>query len=62
MKFKHLHEDRGVGILIRRYQAIAKKNNTCAEYQITDTMPFPPANPQMKPSLTVEPGGLKACR
>lgn len=62
LKFKRVSERRGAGVLIRRYRAIAKKSGQCAEYQITDTMVFPPINVQMKPSLTVEPGGVKACR
>ncbi len=62
LKFKRLSEDRGVGILTRRYQAVAKKNGSCAEYQIIDTRPFPPVNPQIKPNLTVEPSGVKACQ
>lgn len=57
-----MSEKRGVGILTRQYQAVAKKNGTCAEYQITDTMPLPPANVQIKPNLVVEQSGVKACR
>jgi hypothetical protein len=62
LKFKRLSAERQAGILIRRYRVVAKKNDTCAEYLITDTMVFPPANVQIKPSLVVEPGGVKACR
>jgi|SRR5579885_296245 hypothetical protein len=62
LKFKRLSEQRNAGILIRRYRAVAKKNGQCAEYLIVDTMPFPPVNVQIKPSLTVEPNGVKACR
>lgn len=62
LKFKRLSEDRYAGVLILRYQAVAKKNNNCAEYQIVDTVAFPPMNQQIKPSLTVEPQGVKPCR
>ena len=63
LHFKHVSEKRGVGILTRRYRAVAKKNGSCAEYQITDTIPFPePVNVQIKPILVVEPGGVTACR
>lgn len=62
MKFRRLSEDRGVGILTRRYQAVAKKNSTCAEYHIIDRGPFPPVNPQSKPSLVVEPSRVTNCR
>ncbi len=62
LKFKRLSEKRGAGILTRRYRALARSGNTCAEYQITDRIPFPPANPQIKPSLHVEPSGVKPCR
>lgn len=62
LKFKRLAEERSAGVRIRRYRAVAKKNAQCAEYLIVDTMPFPPVNVQIKPSLTVEPSGVKACR
>lgn len=41
---------------------MARKNQMCAEYRIVETMLFPPGNPQIKPSLTVEPSGVKTCR
>lgn len=62
LHFKRVDEKRGVGILTRQYRAVAKKNGSCAEYQITDTMPLPPGNVQIKPSLVVEPNGVTACR
>ncbi|MGE5569080.1 MAG: hypothetical protein ACM3S5_08595 [Rhodospirillales bacterium] len=62
LKFKRLTEERSAGVQIRRYLAFAKKNDQCAAYLIVDSMPFPPVNVQIKPSLTVEPGGVKACR
>jgi len=64
LKFKRLHQDRGVDVLIRRYQATAKKNGSCAEYQIVDTRVLPPPNPQInfKSSIHVEPSGVEACR
>src|SRR5258708_3469911 len=34
LRFKRVSEKRGVGILTLQYQAIAKKNGSCAEYQI----------------------------
>ena len=49
--------EREIGILTQRYQAVAKKNNTCVEYRIIDIIPFPPVNTQIKPSLAVEPSG-----
>ena len=62
LKFRRIGQSKSAGILTRRYQAIAKKSGRCAEYLIVDTVPFPPVNVQVKPSLTVEPGGIKACR
>lgn len=64
LKFKRLHHERGVGILTLRYQATARKDGRCAEYQIVDTRVLPPPNPQIKieSSIHVEPSGVKACR
>jgi hypothetical protein len=62
LKFKRVSEQRGAGVLTRRYRAVAKKNGQCAEYQIADTVVFRPAGVHIKPSLTVDPGGVKACR
>lgn len=62
LKFKRLGEEHSAGVRSRLYRAIAKKDGQCAEYLIVDTMPFPPFNVQIKPSLTVEPDGVKECR
>jgi len=62
LHFKRVSEQRDVGILTRQYRAVAKKNGSCAEYQITDTMPLPPANVQMKPILVVKPSGVTTCQ
>jgi hypothetical protein len=62
LHFKRVSENRGVGILTREYQAVARKNGSCAEYQITDSMPFPSGNVQIRPMLVVEPGGVRPCR
>jgi len=59
---KRLSENRNPGIMTVKYKAVAKKNGSCAEYQITDTMPFPPDNVQLKPILVVEASGVTACR
>ena len=62
LHFKRVSEKRGLGILTRQYRAVAKRNGTCAEYQITDTMLLTPGNVQIKPILVVEPSGVTACR
>jgi hypothetical protein len=62
LHFKRVSEQRDVGILTRRYRALAKKNGSSAEYQITETMPLPPANVQMKPILVVEPSDVTTCQ
>jgi hypothetical protein len=62
LHFKRVHERRGIGLLTYQYRAVAKRNGWCAEYRITDTMPFPPMNVQIKPTLVVEPSGVTACR
>lgn len=56
-----LGDEKHVGVLIFRYQALAEKNNVCAEYQITDVQVVAPPNPQIKPNLAVEPSGTRAC-
>jgi len=61
LRFKRVCERRGLAILTREYRVSAKKNGSCAEYQITDTMPLPPFNVPVKPAVIVEPGGLIAC-
>ena len=63
LRFKRVSEKRGLGLLTRKYRAVAQKNGSCVVYQITDTMPLQPNNVQTKPILVVEPSGLmRACR
>jgi hypothetical protein len=62
LRFSRISESRSPGVMILKYQAIAKKNGSCAEYQISDTIVVPPFNPQIKPILVVEPSDVKACR
>jgi len=62
LHFKRISQKQSPGVMTLKYEAVAKKNGSCAAYEITDTMPFPPANPQMKPILLVDPNGVKACR
>src|SRR5262249_25893920 len=57
LRFHRVGESRSPGVVILRYQAAARKNGACAEYKISDTIVFPPPNPQLKPSLVVEPTG-----
>jgi hypothetical protein len=61
LHFRRTGEKRLVGMLTRQYQGVAKKNGSCAEYQITDTMPLT-VNVRIKPSVSVDSGGVKACR
>ncbi|MGE5647556.1 MAG: hypothetical protein ACM336_17400 [Acidobacteriota bacterium] len=62
LRFKRLSQERPPGVIIVKYKATAQKNDSCAEYHITDTIPVPPANPQIEPMLVVDPGGVMACR
>lgn len=62
LKFNRTLEKRSIGVLTFHYQVIAKKSGQCAEYLITDVIPIQPSIPQMKPSLTVDPKAVKACR
>jgi len=62
LHFQRIAQQRSPGVITLKYQAVAKKNGSCAHYQITDTMPFPPNNVQLKPILVVDPNGLKSCR
>jgi hypothetical protein len=60
LHFKRISEERSAGVLTLKYRAVAKKNGSCAEYEITDAFPFPPN--YLKPILVVNPGGLSTCR
>jgi hypothetical protein len=60
LHFKRVKESRKVGVLTLEYQVLAKKAGSCAEYQVTDTMPIP-GNVQIQPILVVDPGGVHAC-
>ncbi len=62
LKFTRISQKRFPGIRILKYHAVAKKNAMCADYQITDTMPFGPPGPQIKPILAVDLNGVRACR
>ena len=62
LHFKRISEKRSPGVITLKYDAAATKNGSCAEYEITDTMVLPPANPQLRPILVVDPNGVKACR
>ncbi len=57
-----ISQKRCPGLRILKYHAVAKKNASCADYEITDTMPFGPPNPQMKPILVVDLNCVRACR
>jgi hypothetical protein len=61
LRFKRVKESRNVGVLTLEYQVLAKKAGSCAEYQVTDTMPIP-GNVQIQPILVVDPGGVHTCR
>ena len=61
LRFKRVRESRNVGVLTLEYRVLAKKSGSCAEYQVTDTMPIP-GNVQIQPILVVDPGGVHACR
>lgn len=60
LHFKRISEKRSSGVLTLKYEAVAKKNGSCADYEITDTFPFPPN--YIRPILVVDPNGVKACR
>lgn len=62
LHFKRISQKQSTGVMTVKYEAVARKNGSCAEYQITNTMPFPPNNVQLKPILVVDPNGVKACR
>jgi hypothetical protein len=51
------HQRKSVsGVITLKYEAVAKKNGSCAEYEITDTMPFPPNYVQLKvPEMLANP-------
>ena len=63
LSFKRINQERSPGVITVNYNAVAKKNDLCAEYHITDTMvPGTTPNIQIKPILVVEPSAVKACR
>lgn len=61
LKFHRLSERRDAGVFTRRYRVVAQKNKTCAEYAITEVLPYQP-NVQIGPVLNVESGDLSLCR
>jgi hypothetical protein len=61
LRFKRVKESRNVGVLTLQYRVLAEKAGSCAEYQVTDTMPIP-GNVQIQPILVVDPGAVHACR
>ena len=61
LHFKRLKESRHVGVLTLEYRVLAKKAGSCAEYQVTDTLPIP-GNVQIQPISVVDPGTVHACR
>jgi len=61
LRFKRVAEEKRVGLMTLKYRVIAKKNNVCAGYQITDTRTFPPQNLQIPSSVVVDPSGLERC-
>jgi hypothetical protein len=62
LRFKRIADERLVGVVIKKYQVVAKMSGVCAEYEITDTFAFPPNSVQIKPILVVEPSGIRSCR
>jgi hypothetical protein len=61
LRFKRVKESRNIGVLTLEYTVLAKKAGSCAEYQVTDTVPIP-GNVQIQPVLVVDPGAVHACR
>ena len=64
LHFKQLSRQQSAGVRTLRYEVVAKRNGSCADYEITDTIPpVPPPNPQVPlPIVVVDPKGVKACR
>lgn len=64
LHFKQISRKQSAGVRTLRYDVVAKRNQSCAKYQITDTMPGTlPPNPHMPmPIVVVEPGGVTECR
>ena len=61
LHFKRTADEKLIGVMVTKYQAVAKKGGVCAEYGITNTLPLPP-NVQIKPSLVVEASSVRSCR
>jgi hypothetical protein len=62
LHFQRIGEKRSPGVIMLTYEAVASKKGWCADYRISDTMTFPPPNPQMQPILVVERNRVKPCR
>jgi hypothetical protein len=62
LKFKRLSQENQAGITLLRYQAIARKNNLCAEYQIRDKFPPPYLPVPIKGTPDVEASRTGPCR
>ena len=62
LHFKRVSESRGAGILTRNYRALARKSGSCAGYRVTDTLPLPSGNVQIRPMPVVEPNSVRACQ
>ncbi len=56
-----ISEGRHVGVIIAKYRAVAKDRHVCLEYKITDTIMSAPQNPQIRPTLVVEPLARPNC-
>jgi hypothetical protein len=60
LKFKQVSRSNGPIVATSRHLVTARKDQTCAAYLIIDTLPLTHAT--IKPALTVERQGVRACR
>lgn len=69
IKFKKLSEDSGgYGTILlgpvpvtKKYRVRATKNNWCSEYRLSERIPAPPFDQNVKASIEVESATSKAC-
>jgi hypothetical protein len=62
LHFTRISQNQLPGVTISKYALRAQKKGACARYQITDTWPVPPSNPQIKPLLVVDENGVTVCQ
>lgn len=62
LKFQRQEAVRYPGILIMRYRVVARENQSCIDYDVSQTVPRVAGNPQVKAGLVVNASAVRVCR